>query len=333
MVTALGRPLRLVFFGTPEFALPSLERLFASPHPVVGVVTQPDRPRGRGQHVTESPVKQLARAHDVPVVQPERMKDEAFLATLRSWQADLGVVAAYGRILPAAVLEAPPLGLINVHASLLPRHRGAAPVHRAVMAGDAVTGVSIMRVVQALDAGAVFATVARPIGLDDTSTEVELDLATLGADLLLRVIEDIAAARAVETPQDDAGATYAHRLQKDEGLLDWRNSAGALHNLVRGLQPWPLTWSTIAGRRLIVLRTRLADAPAGAPTVPGTVIAVTKDAVQVQAGDGPIDLLTVQPEGRRAMPARDFAAGHRLAAGARFDAVPDTRSSPDGPPA
>jgi methionyl-tRNA formyltransferase len=333
MVTALGRPLRLVFFGTPEFAVPSLERLFASVHPVVGVVTQPDRPRGRGQHVTESPVKQLARARGVPVVQPERMKDEAFLATLRGWQADLGVVAAYGRILPAAVLEAPPLGLINVHASLLPRHRGAAPVHRAVIAGDAVTGVSIMRVVQALDAGAVFATVARPIGPDDTSTEVELDLAHLGADLLLRVIEDIAAARAVETPQDDAGATYAHRLQKDEGLIDWRTSARALHNLVRGLQPWPLTWSTIAGRRLIVLRTRLAHAPAGAATGPGTVIAVTKDAVQVQAGDGPIDLLVVQPEGRRPMPARDFAAGHRLAAGARFDAVPDAGSSPDGPPA
>jgi methionyl-tRNA formyltransferase len=331
MVIDRGRMLRLVFFGTPEFAVPSLERLLASRHQVVGVVTQPDRPRGRGQRVTDSPVKQLARAGNVPVLQPERMKDETFLAALRSWQADLGVVAAYGKILPAAVLEAPPLGLVNVHASLLPRHRGAAPVHRAVIAGDSVTGVSIMRVVQALDAGAVFATVDRPIGPDDTSPEVEHDLARLGADLLVRIIEDIAAGRAIETPQEEAGATYAHRLQKDEGLLDWRKPGRALHNLVRGLQPWPLTWSTIAGRRIIVLRTRLADRAGIASAEPGTVLAITKDAVQVQTGDGPIDLITVQPEGRRAMPARDFAAGHRLVAGACFDAVPGS-PSPDLPP-
>jgi methionyl-tRNA formyltransferase len=282
--------------------------------------------------VTESPVKRLACARAVPVLQPERLKDEEFQAGLRAWQADLGVVAAYGKILPAAVLATPPLGLINVHASLLPRHRGAAPVHRAVIAGDAVTGVSIMRVVQALDAGAVFATIDRPIGPDDTSAEVEHDLARLGADLLARVVEDIAAGRAVETPQDEAGVTYAHRLQKDEGLIDWRRPAQAVHNLVRGLQPWPLAWSSIGGRRLILLRTRLNAAPAGASSDPGVVLAVSKDGVRVQAGDGPIDLLTVQPEGRRPMSARDFAAGHRLAAGARFDAVPDT-PPPDGPAA
>ncbi len=320
-MTDAGRPLRIVFFGTPAFAVPTLRALLDSSHPVVGVVTQPDRPRGRGQRVTDSPVKQLAGERGVPVLQPARMKDEAFLAGLRAWQADLGVVAAYGRILPAAVLDTPPEGLINVHASLLPRHRGAAPVHRAVIAGDTVTGVSIMRVVQALDAGAVFATVERPIGPDDTSVEVERDLATLGADLLLRIVDDIAAGRAVETPQEDAAATYAHRLEKDEGVLDWSNAAATLHNLVRGLQPWPLTWSTINGRRLIVLRSRLAAAPAALVGEPGTILAITRDAVQVQAGDGAIELLTVQPEGRRPMAARDFAAGHRLTPGMRFDAA------------
>jgi methionyl-tRNA formyltransferase len=325
-----GHPLRLAFFGTPEFAVPALRAMLSSRHPVVGVVTQPDRPRGRGQHVTESPVKQLARSRGVPVLQPERMKDEAFVAALRSWRADLGVVAAYGKILPAAVLEAPPLGLVNVHASLLPRHRGAAPVHRAVIAGDTLTGVSIMRVVQALDAGAVFAVSERPIGPDDTSIDVEEDLARLGAELLVRVIDDIVAGRAVETPQDDAAATYAHRLQKEEGVLDWRLPARELHNRVRGLQPWPLTWSAIGGRRVIVLRTRLVAAAATEASAPGTVLAVTRDAIQVQAGDDPIDLLTVQPEGRRPMPARDFAAGHRIVAGARFDAAaPAPPPTPD----
>lgn len=321
-MTGDGPPLRLVFFGTPEFAVPSLQALLDSRHEVVGVVTQPDRPRGRGQHVTESPVKQLAGGRGVPVLQPERMRDETFLAGLRAWRADLGVVAAYGRILPAAVLETPPVGLINVHASLLPRHRGAAPVHRAVIAGDMVTGVSIMRVVQALDAGAVFATVERPIGPDDTSTEVEHDLARLGADLLVRIVDDITAGRAVDTPQDDAGATYAHRLQKEEGVLDWSKAAATIHNLVRGLQPWPLAWSAIEKRRVIVLRSRLVASPSTAGREPGTILAITRDAVQVQAGDGPIDLLTVQPEGRRPMPARDFAAGHRLTPGARFDTAP-----------
>ena len=333
MVSDAGRALRLVFFGTPEFAVPSLQALLDSRHSVVGAVTQPDRPRGRGQHVTECPVKALALAHGIPVLQPEKLKDEGFLATLRSWQTELGVVAAYGRILPAAVLETPPLGLINVHASLLPRHRGAAPVHRAVIAGDAVTGVSIMRVVQALDAGAVFATVDRPIGPDDTSAEVEPDLARLGAALLVRVIDDIAQGRATETPQAEGGATYAPRLQKDEGLLDWRMDEATLHNRVRGLQPWPLTWTSLGGRRLIVLRTRRLAAAPLSPVEPGTVLAVTRDAIQVQTGSGPLEILTVQPEGRRAMPARDFAIGHRLSAGARFDAPAPAADTTVPPPA
>jgi len=322
-------PLRVAFFGTPDFGVPTLQALLRSRHSVVGVVTQPDRPRGRGQRVTDSPVKWVATTRGLPVLQPERLKDEAFLAAMRAWQADLGVVAAYGKILPSAALGMPRLGLVNVHASLLPRYRGAAPVHRAVIAGDTETGVSIMRVVQALDAGGVFATVTRPIGPDDTSADVEADLATLGADLLMHVVDDLAEGKAHETPQDADGATYAHRLRKEEGLIDWRLEARTLHNQVRGLQPWPLAWTSVAHRRLIVLRTRLVADVLVAAGPPGSVIDITRDAVRVQTGAGALDMLTVQPEGRRAMPARDYAVGHHLGRGACLDVAPPPPAGPD----
>jgi len=328
-VVEANRPLRIVFFGTPDFAVPSLDTLLRSRHVVAGVVTQPDRPRGRGQRVSDSPVKRVALAAGVPVLQPDRLKDEAFLAGLRAWDADIGVVAAYGRILPAAVLEAPPLGLVNVHASILPRHRGAAPVHRAVIAGDRETGVSIMRVVQALDAGGVFATAVRPISADDTSADVEHDLARLGAALLPQVLDAIAAGTAAEAPQDEAAATYAHRLRKEEGLIDWRAPAVAVHNQVRGLQPWPMAWTFLDGRRLIIVRTRVASDAAGTGRAPGSIVQVARDAFRVQTGSGLLDVLIVQPEGRRAMSARDFAAGHLGAADARFD--PAAYQAPGAP--
>jgi methionyl-tRNA formyltransferase len=320
----------VAFFGTPDFAVPALEALLDSHHLVVGVVTQPDRPRGRGQRVSDSPVKRVALSRGIPVLQPDKLKDEAFLASLRAWKADAGVVAAYGKILPAAVLEAPPLGLINVHASLLPRHRGAAPVHRAVIAGDRETGVSIMRVVQALDAGGVFATAVRPIGPDDTSAEVERDLARLGASLLLDVLGQLASGAAAEVPQDDRAATYAHRLRKEEGLIDWRAPAAAIHNQVRGLQPWPMAWTSLGGRRLIIIRTRTQpDAPESG-RAPGSIVHLARDAFRVQTGSGLLDVLTVQPEGRRAMGARDYAAGHLSGADARFD-LPVDIDSPGAP--
>jgi methionyl-tRNA formyltransferase len=325
-----GTPLRLVFFGTPDFAVPSLEALAGSHHAVVGVVTQPDRPRGRGQRVTDSPVKRVALSLGIPVLQPEKLREQAFLARLWAWGADAGVVAAYGKILPAAVLSAPRLGLINVHASLLPRHRGAAPVHRAVIAGDAVTGVSIMRVVQALDAGGVFATAVRPIGPDDTSAEVERDLAPLGASLLIEVLDQIAEGTAVEVPQDDAAATYAPRLRKEEGFIDWRNAAQAIHNQVRGLQPWPMAWTLRAGSRLIVARTRIVAGAGDSGRDAGCVVRVGRDAFTVQTGSGVIDVLAVQPEGRRVMLARDYAAGHLLAGGIRFDLPPDVTADAAG---
>ena len=202
-----GRPLRVVFFGTPAFAVPTLEALLASSHSVVGVVTQPDRPRGRGQRVSDAPVKSRSLEGGIPVLQPASLKPPEFVAELAALDADLGVVAAYGRILTEAVLAVPRLGMINVHASLLPRYRGAAPVHRAVIAGDRETGVTIMRVVKALDAGPMMATVRRQINADETSVEVERDLARLGAGLLIDVVGQLADGRPSETRQNDAEAT------------------------------------------------------------------------------------------------------------------------------
>jgi methionyl-tRNA formyltransferase len=312
--------LRVAFFGTPEFAVPSLRALYASAHTVVGAVTQPDRPRGRGQRVSESPVKQAAVAARTPVLQPDRLKDDEFLAALRGWNADLGVVAAYGKILPASVLATPPLGLINVHASLLPRYRGAAPVHRAIVNGEAETGVSLMQVVQALDAGPVFDIVRRPIGPDDTSTDVEADLARLGAALLVSVADRIADGTAGAVPQDDSLATYAPRLEKHEGVIDWAYDATAIHNRVRGLQPWPMASSWLGGHRLILVQSAVREANCAGSAPPGAVLAASGDTLSVQTGRGVIDILRVQPEGRRPMPVRDYLAGHPVEAGTVFRA-------------
>jgi methionyl-tRNA formyltransferase len=309
--------LRLVFFGTPSFAATALQRLLRSPHSVIAVVTQPDRPRGRGQQLSFSPVKSLALQAGVPVLQPERLKTVDFQHALSALNADLGVVAAYGKILPEAVIAACRLGMINIHASVLPKYRGAAPVHRAVMAGEPETGVSIMRVVRELDAGAVFAIVRRPIGPDETSQDVERALAELGAELCAQVIDQIADGTAQEVPQDDAAATYASRLTKQEGQLDWSRPALELHNRIRGLHPWPHAQASLGNQRVLLLRSAVVQMPSST-SVPGEILKASGDDFIVAAGVGALQLLQLQPEGRRAMSAREFLAGHQLRAGQRF---------------
>jgi methionyl-tRNA formyltransferase len=311
----------VVFFGTPQFAVPTLDALLGSRHAVVGVVTQPDRPRGRGQKQTEGPVKARSRAAGLPVIQPDTLKDPRARQTLVEFNADIGVVAAFGKILSEAVLAIPPRGMINVHASLLPKYRGAAPVHRAIMAGEAVTGVTIMRVVKALDAGPMMATARRPIGPDETSDVVEADLANIGAALLVRVVDQIADGHATETPQDDAAATYAHRLTKDDGVVNWTQSASAIHDRIRGLHPWPHAFSFLDGRRLILLRSAIESQTSVDP--PGTVVEAAGDRLTIATGDRLLRLLQIQPEGKRALSARDFLAGHPLPNDARFG--PDPR--------
>jgi methionyl-tRNA formyltransferase len=309
--------LRVAFFGTPGFAVPTLERLVGSAHQVVGVVTQPDRPRGRGQQVTDAPVKALASSLGQTVLQPERLSRDLFEAAFTALGADIGVVAAYGKILPDWLLASPRLGLINVHASLLPKYRGASPVHRAVIAGDAETGVTIMRVVKALDAGPMLSRVAIPIGIDDNTAVVEAALATCGAELLVATLDDIEQGRAIDVAQDEALVTYAPKLTKAEGLVDWHRSALEIHNLVRGLWPWPHAYSFVSGTRFILHRSRLSTLTTDAPA--GTILAASAaDGLHVACESGVIEILDLQLEGKRVTSARDAVASPLLTVGAKF---------------
>ena len=321
-------PLRTIFFGTPAFAVPSLEAILDAGHVVAGVVTQPDRPRGRGQKTSPGAVKTAALAHGLLVLQPERLKGETVPAELAALKADIGVVAAYGKILPAAILDLPPMGLINVHASLLPRWRGAAPVHRAILAGDTVTGVTIMRVVQALDAGPMLDRTETTIDPDETSAELEMRLARLGADRLRITLDRLDAARrgladpVPEVMQDDTAVTYAARLERRESRIDWARPAVVVHNQIRGLHPWPLAAAMLHGRRVLLRRARVVDAePRERP--PGTVVAVDRDSLQVATCPGAVALLEVQLEGRAPVDVRAFLNGTRVAVGDQFAAVPE----------
>jgi methionyl-tRNA formyltransferase len=307
--------MRVAFFGSPAFAVPTLEMLLAaSGIEVAGVVTQPDRPRGRGQKVTPGPVKTLALARGVPVLQPDRLGDPEARAALTALDAALGVVAAYGRLLPAWLLALPPRGLLNVHASLLPAYRGAAPVHRAIMDGARETGVTIMRVVLELDAGPMLDRVAVPIDDDVTSDVLEHRLAVEGARLLGRVLDRLARGPVPEEPQDHTRATYAPKITRADAPLDWRRPARALHDQIRGLHPWPHASFAVDGRRLIAHRSTVPDRPANAPA--GTVIAAGAAGVDIAAGDGRVlRLLTLQAEGGRPLPAAAFQAGRGLRPG------------------
>ncbi len=329
--------LRIVFFGTPSFATPSLQALIQSQHEVVAVVSQPDRPRGRGHELQATPTRQLADANGISVIQPLKVRDEAFLQSIRDLHPDLGVVVAFGRILPDALLAIPRLGMINVHASILPRYRGAAPIQRAVLAGDAETGVTIMRVATELDAGPTFSVGTVPIPADATSGAIEAVLAQLGAALLLPVVDDLAAGRAIETPQDHSRATLAPKIVKAEGAIDWTQPADVVHNQVRGLQPWPLASGQLGGSRVVLRRT--AGVPGGLPALqsstepghdgstpggtaasPGTILRAAGDELVVACGGNTaLRIIELQPEGRRTMTAREFLAGRGAVAGVRFD--------------
>lgn len=317
MVTGAAS-LRIVFFGTPDFAVPTLEALHESRHPVVGVVTQPDRARGRGHHPHAAPVTQRAEQLGLTILQPERLRDEGFLDAFRALRADLGVVAAYGKILTDTVLTIPERGLINVHASLLPKYRGAAPIHRAVMAGETMTGVTIMRVVKALDAGPMISFATRTIADDETSADVERDIARIGARALVAAVDALAEGRASETPQNESDATYARKIEKSDGIIDWSRPARDIHNQIRGLHPWPHAYSDLQGERTILLRSEVERELPGVQALPGTILDAHGDQFRVQTGDGVLRLLLLQREGRRPLDAREFLAGRRIQPGARF---------------
>ena len=306
---------RVAFFGTPSFAVPSLAAV-AKLATVAGVVCQPDKPAGRGNHVTAPPVKQFALEHGLPCVQPAKLRDGTFAQWLRELQVDVAVVVAYGRILPPDVLAAPRLGCLNVHASVLPRHRGAAPIQWAVLAGDRQAGVTLMKMDEGLDTGPMLSIRRTDIGPDETGAELSTRLSAMGAALLEEELGHYLAGLLTPVPQDASQHTLAPPLTREMAAMDWKRPASALHDQVRALAGWPGTHSTLGARRLIVCATRLDDPPAGVAGAPGEVVAVTRDRIWVATGAGLLALVELQLEGKKRLAVKEFLAGHPLRAGA-----------------
>ena len=313
-------PLRLVFFGTAEIAVPSLEALAADPaYAVVAVVTQPDRAKGRDLQLQPSAVKQAALHLGLPVHQPDRCKHESFLQVLRGLAPDLIVAAAYGQILPQALLDLPPHGCLNVHASLLPRHRGAAPIQWAILEGDRESGITIMKMDAGLDTGAMLLAEPTPIGPEDTAQTLHDRLAQIGAALLRRTIPGYVAGQLQPTPQPAEGVTYARKITKEDGRMDWSEPAGRLARRVRAFTPWPGAFTFVPGAdRPKMLKIWRAAADSSLTGPPGTVLVTGKDRLVVACGEGALELLELQREGGRRLPAREFLAGCPLAPGLRL---------------
>ena len=296
--------MRILFMGTPDFAVPSLEALVAAGHTVCGVFTQPDKPKNRGMKLQPPPVKVCAQSHGIPVYQPVKLRDGSALALIRELAPELIVVAAYGRILPDDILAAPEKGCINVHSSLLPRYRGAAPINWAILNGDRETGVTIMHMAHDLDAGDIILQRATPIGPDETAPELYARLAELGGGLLTEAVELLAAGAAPRTPQ-------APMLSRELSPMDFTRPAGQLHDQVRGLQPWPAAVTELGGKRCKVFSTAVLEGRAGA--APGTVLAAGKEGIDLACGgDTALRITELQPDGGKRMKAADFLRGHPI---------------------
>ena len=304
--------MRIVFMGTPDFAVPSLEALVAAGHEVCGVFSQPDKPVGRHQNKTKpTPVKTSALAHDIPVFQPETLRDGAALAQLKELAPELVVVAAYGRVLPDEMLSLPPKGCINVHSSLLPKYRGSAPIHWAVVNGDKETGVTIMHMALALDAGDIISQVKTPIDPDETVEMLHDRLARLGADLLVETVQNIADGTATRTPQDESQVTLAPMLSRELSPMDWTKPARTLHDQVRGLIPWPSATAELNGVKCKIFATAVLDETTG--KAPGSVLAADKKGLKIACGEGTVLRIdTLQAAGGKRMAAADYLRGHPI---------------------
>lgn len=322
--------MRIVFMGTPEFAVPSLEALLTSDDQVVGIVTQPDRPKGRGQVLTPSPIKMIAQREQLPLLQPLKIKAPEFLDALAAWKPDLIAVTAFGRILPASVLKLPPMGCVNVHGSLLPKYRGAAPVQWAVINGERETGITTMLMDEGMDTGAMLLQERLTINPDDTAGTLAPRLAAIGGRLLVETIRQLKAGAMTPLPQDHSLATMAPMLKKEDGLIDWTMSAMRLSNRVRGLSPWPGAYTFLGGERWMIWKTshRHTDEHG----TPGTITGVTKQAIQVATGEGVLELTEIQPANSKRLTVAQFLAGHQVVAGQRFDAGPPVTNDPETVP-
>lgn len=313
--------------GTPEFAVPSIEALLASEDEVVGVVTQPDRPKGRGQELTPPPVKVVAQRAGKPVIQPTKMKDPALLESLTAWQPDVIAVAAFGRILPPSILALPPKGCINVHGSLLPKYRGAAPIQWAVINGEKETGITTMLMDAGMDTGAMLLKEATPIQPEDTSHTLSERLAQIGARLLIETLRQLKAGQLHPIQQDHSQATLAPILKKEDGLIDWSMSAEAIANRVRGFNPWPGAYTFAGSDRWTIWNATVIEDVESAG-VPGTVHRASKDALLICTGQGLLSVTQLQPAGSRRMAIGEYLAGHPLLDGLQLhSSPPPARSS------
>lgn len=315
--------MRIVFMGTPEFAVPTLKALVESGHTVVGVVTQPDKPRGRGQSLSPPPIKVLAESHGIPVRQPEKIKAPGFLDVLKSWNPDCIVVTAFGRILPKSILELPPKGCINVHASLLPAYRGAAPIQWAVMNGETQTGITTMLMDEGMDTGDVLLQEIMTIRPDETAGELSARLAQLGGKLLVDTLRRWEAGTLVPRPQDHAKATYAPMLKKEAGNIDWTQPSQRIANTVRGLSPWPGTYTYWESERLMIWKAQpVPSSGEQQGGEPGAVVSMGVNECLVATGGGLLAILELQPANKKRMSIEPFLRGHPLKPGMRFRSTP-----------
>jgi len=308
--------MKVIFMGTPEFAVPTLQRLIERGLNVVAVLTQPDRPAGRGRKLAQSPVKQVATRAGIEVLQPESLRDEALLAKLRSMEPDIVVVAAYGLLLPPEVLRIPRCGCVNVHASLLPKYRGAAPINWAIIRGERKTGVTTFLMDETMDTGGILQQREVPINDEDDAATLSARLAEVGAELLVETLDGLEKGTLAPCRQEASQATRAPKLKKTDGQIEWSQPAERIWWLVRGTVPWPVAFTHYRGTMLRVWKATWR--PEGLPAQPGEVLAVSEAGIEVRAGEGVVVLLEVQPENGRRMRAEEFARGHALVPGGRF---------------
>ena len=303
--------------GTPDFAVPSLQALLDRGEDVVCVVTQPDRPKGRGRKIMEPPVKELALRASIPVLQPESVKGQDFLAELRTYDPDIIALTAYGKILPESIINLPPLGTINVHGSLLPKYRGAAPIQWALINGETETGITIMQMDKGMDTGDILLQKKLPIGPEDTAGSLSVQMARLGGQALVEALDLLRLDRLKPTRQDDSLASFAPLLKKEDGLVDWSRSAAQISCQVRGLDPWPTTYTTLSGKRLRLFSPEVADRDLcrDTPAEPGRVCAADRQGLLVATGSGCLLIKELQAEGSKRMTVEAFLSGRSIEPG------------------